>query len=182
MGRPRRADLLPIFRSDAQARVLAAIFLASEERPPHVRVIADETGLPYSTVQREVAALEAAGLVRGTTWATAKVVRPDESSPYFTELQSLILRSYGPAAMLAPALEGRPGVVDAYIFGSWAARYHGEAGGDPATSTCSSSTTTHRLIRTPCRNASSKQASRSAAPSTSSSPTTATGTAHVRPS
>jgi predicted nucleotidyltransferase len=131
MGRSRRPELLPIFRSDAQARVLAAIFLAPEGRPPHVRAIADATGLSYSTVQREVAALEAAQLVHSTTFANAKVVRPDDASPYFAELQSLILKSYGPMTILAGALEGATGIVDAYIFGSWAARYHGEAGPDP---------------------------------------------------
>jgi predicted nucleotidyltransferase len=131
MGRSRRAILPPIFRSEAQGRVLAAVFLAPEGRPPHVRLIANTTGLPYSTVQREVAALEAAGVVHSTTFATAKVVRPDQSSPYFGELKSLVLKTYGPAAALARALEGEAGVVEAYIFGSWAARYHGEPGDDP---------------------------------------------------
>jgi len=131
MGRSRRSQLFPLFRSEAQARVLSAVYLAPEDRAPHVAVIAEETGLAYSTVQREVAALEDAGLVRSTTVGRAKVVRPDTASPVYDELASLVLKTYGPATLLGNALRGSPGVVEAYIFGSWAARYHGERGADP---------------------------------------------------
>jgi predicted nucleotidyltransferase len=59
------------------------------------------------------------------------VIRPNRSSPYYHELRSLLLKSYGPASVLGAVLEGRDGVKDAYIYGSWAARYSGEPGPDP---------------------------------------------------
>lgn len=131
MGRSRRSTVAPIFRSDAQGRVLSAVFLASEGKPVHVREIATRTGVPYSTVQREVDRLVDAGVLRTEAFANAKVVRPNRESPYFRELESLVTKTYGPATMIAEALVNERGVADAYIFGSWAARYHGDAGPTP---------------------------------------------------
>ena len=82
-------------------------------------------------MQREVAILEEADLVRSTPFATAKVVRPNKESPYWTEVSGLALKSLGPAMLVADVLADEPGVSDAYIFGSWAARYSGEPGPDP---------------------------------------------------
>jgi hypothetical protein len=131
VGRSRDAQLLPLFRSDAQARILAAIFLAPDAQPVHIRAIGDRAGVPYSTVQREVARLEEAGLVQATTIGRARVIEPNRSSPYFEELQSLLLKSYGPATVLADILRKHRAVRGAYIYGSWAARYSGEPGPDP---------------------------------------------------
>ena len=43
-------------------------------------------------------------------------------------LTELLLRSFGPRQMLTEELEGVEGIEEAYLFGSWAARYAGEAG------------------------------------------------------
>ena len=131
VGRSRDANLLPLFRSDAQARILATIFLAPDDVPTHVRAVAARTGLPYSTVQREISRLEDARLVESRVIGRSKVVRPNPSSPYFEELTSLLLKSYGPATVLGAVLRGRGGVREAYIYGSWAARYLGDPGHDP---------------------------------------------------
>jgi predicted nucleotidyltransferase len=45
-----------------------------------------------------------------------------------TELPAL---TYGPTAVLGHLLAGVPGVEQAYVYGSWAARYSGEAGPIP---------------------------------------------------
>jgi predicted nucleotidyltransferase len=131
VGRSRDAHLLPLFRSDAQARILAAIFLAPDDQAVHIRAIANRADVPYSTVQREIARLEEAGLVRATTIGRTRVIAPNRSSPYFEEVQSLLIKSYGPAVVLADVLGKHRGVHGAYIYGSWAARYAGEPGPDP---------------------------------------------------
>jgi predicted nucleotidyltransferase len=97
----------------------------------HIREIADRAGVPYSTVQREIARLEESGLVRAMTVGRTRVIEPNQLSPYFNELHSLVLKSYGPATVLGDVLRTHRGVRDAYIFGSWAARYSGEPGPDP---------------------------------------------------
>lgn len=131
MGRSRDANLLPLFRSDAQAKILAAIFLAPEDAPANVRAIAKMTGLPYSTVHREISRLEQARLVESTQAGRSRVIHPNRASPYYHELRSLLLKSYGPAGVLGEILQSRAGVKDAYIYGSWASRYSGEPGSDP---------------------------------------------------
>jgi predicted nucleotidyltransferase len=110
--------------------VLAAVLLTDE--PLHVRAIADRTGLPYSVVQREVDRLEEVGLVRSSRVGAARVVRRVLGHLLDPELRQLLLKTYGPAEVL-PELVGRlAGVREAFLFGSWAARYHGEWGEDPA--------------------------------------------------
>lgn len=130
MGRPRRSPLLPVLRSDALGRTLAAVLFAPDAM--HVRAISDRTQLPYSVVQREIDRLEASRLVRSTRVGTARVVRANAQHPYFAELRALLLKAYGPAETLAELLAGEHDLAEAYIYGSWAARYEGEWGEPPA--------------------------------------------------
>jgi predicted nucleotidyltransferase len=129
MGRSRASTLLPVLRSEALARVAAAILLSDE--PRHVRRIATETSLPYSTVQREIDRLEQAGLVRTTRTGVARIVTIDDRYPYLAEVRALLLKAYGPIAILGELLDGVEGVDEAYVFGSWARRYEGEWGPAP---------------------------------------------------
>ncbi|MGH2933977.1 MAG: MarR family transcriptional regulator [Gaiellaceae bacterium] len=130
MGRARRPPLVPLPWSEAQGRVLAAVVLAGEGL--HLRAIADRTGLPYSVVQREVNRLERARLADSTKIHTARVVRANAAHPLYPELRALLLKAYGPGEVMRELLATEPGVVDAYLFGSWAARYEGEWGEPPA--------------------------------------------------
>ncbi len=122
--------LLPIFRSRGQGRLLARIYLHPEEPIP-LAGLAREIGLDATTVLREVNRLEDAGLVVSDRIGRARVVRPDERSPFYPELSALLFKAFGPATVLARSLRNLPGVEAAYIFGSWAGRYHGEAGPAP---------------------------------------------------
>ncbi|MGD0713912.1 MAG: winged helix-turn-helix domain-containing protein, partial [Gaiellaceae bacterium] len=81
--------LLPIFRSRGQGRLLARIFLHPEEPIP-LAGLAREIGLDATTVLREVNRLEDAGLVVSDRIGRARVVRPDERSPFYPELSALL--------------------------------------------------------------------------------------------
>ena len=131
MDRSTASSLLPIFRSDALARVLASILLAREDEPAHISAIAERVGLPYSTVHREVSRLVEAGLAETRQVGRSRVVVPNRASPYFDDLRSLLLKSYGPKTVLGEVLHQHAEVVGAYIYGSWASRYLGEPGQDP---------------------------------------------------
>ena len=122
--------LLPLFRSDAQARLLAALYLRPEERRT-LSALARELGLSHSTLSREADRLEQAGLLRSEHIGKQRLLHPDESSPYFPALLELLERAFGPLPLLEQALNGQPGIEQAYLFGSWAARYRGEAGVAP---------------------------------------------------
>src|SRR5260370_32012330 len=53
-------------------------------------------------------------------------------SPLTGALTELLLRSFGPRQVLADELADVPGIENAYLFGSWAARYAGQEGHPPA--------------------------------------------------
>src|SRR3989304_4278590 len=129
--RTNAPPLLPIFRSRGQGLLLARVFLHPEEPIP-LAGLAREIGLDAGRGLREVNRLEQAGLVVSERIGRARVVRPDERSPLYPELSALIFKAFGPSTVLARMLRGLPGGEAAYIFGSWASRYHGEAGPAPA--------------------------------------------------
>jgi predicted nucleotidyltransferase len=69
--------------------------------------------------------------VTSERFAQARVVRPNEGNPYLADLRSLVLKAYGPAAVIGELLAPLADVEAAYVFGSWAARLAGEAGPPP---------------------------------------------------
>jgi predicted nucleotidyltransferase len=123
--------LLPLFRSDGQRRLLARVYLASD-RPAPLSELARELAIDRGGLKREADRLERAGLVRSERVGRQRYLYPDEGSPYFRDLYSLLVKAFGPALFIAPELAAIDGIDDAYLYGSWAARYHGEVGLDPA--------------------------------------------------
>lgn len=98
----------------------------------HLRAISEHTQLPYSVVQREIDRLEKGHLLRSTRFASSRIVRPNENHPLLPELRALLLKAYGPREVLSELLATEGGIAEAYIYGSWAARYRGEWGEPPA--------------------------------------------------
>lgn len=123
--------LLPLFRSDGQGRLLARVYLDAD-RPAPLADLARELNLDKGGVTREADRLERAGLVRSERIGRQRLLRPNEESVYFSELYCLLLKAFGPQRLIGPALAEIPGVQAAYLFGSWAARYLGRPGSDPA--------------------------------------------------
>lgn len=124
-------NLLPIFRSDGQSRILARLFLHPDRRFS-LSDLARETDLNPASVQREVTRLEAAGIVATTRVGTARIVHVDETSPIHDELSGLVVKTLGPPVVLAAALAELSGIERAFIFGSWASRMLGHVGAVPA--------------------------------------------------
>jgi predicted nucleotidyltransferase len=129
--RTEAPPLLPIFRSEGQGRLLARVYLAPD-RPAPLAEIARELGLDSGGLTREADRLERAGLVRSERIGRQRLLRPNTDSPYYNDLHGLLLTAFGPAAAIGPALGRISGVEAAYLFGSWAARYLGEPGPEPA--------------------------------------------------
>jgi predicted nucleotidyltransferase len=122
--------LLPIFRSAGQARILERIFLGGSERS--LAALARETELAASRVHDEVSRLEDAGLLVSRRVGNSRFVSANRSSPYFPEVESLLMKAFGPVPVLEDRLSGVTGIEEAYVFGSWATRYLGEPGPPPA--------------------------------------------------
>jgi predicted nucleotidyltransferase len=85
-------------------------------------------GVPLATAHREVERLERAGLVESTRMRRERRVLANRASPFFPELQSLLVKAFGPIAVLRGLLERISGVEEAYVFGSWARRSLGVPG------------------------------------------------------
>lgn len=125
-----RPTLLPLFRSENQVRLLAALLFDPLERYT-ITELADRTGIPQPSVSREVKHLIASGVVRADVERGRRLIGADVESPILPELTSLMLKTVGPVAVLEDALRDLPGVDAAYVYGSWARRYTGEPGDAP---------------------------------------------------
>ena len=86
---------------------------------------------PQPTVAREVERLVEAGLLETELRSGRRSVWTNTTSPIFDELHSILLKTIGPKAVLETQLRGLRGVDRALIYGSWARRYHGQAGALP---------------------------------------------------
>lgn len=89
------------------------------------------TGSANPTVHHEVERLEKAGVLTSHRVGNVRIVRPNPRLAYSGELRSLLLKTYGPVAVLSHLLPQVERVREAYIFGSWARRYEGETGLSP---------------------------------------------------
>lgn len=118
-------DLLPIFRSDEQARLLSEIFLNAPEGSS-LAALARATGISPSGVHKEIERLERAGIVASERIGRSRIVRPNDASPFYRELRSLLMKAFGPAPRLRSALAAVDGIDDAFIFGSWARAVEGD--------------------------------------------------------
>ncbi|MGI8680321.1 MAG: MarR family transcriptional regulator [Jatrophihabitans sp.] len=119
--------LAPIFRSDTQLQILGATYL-EPERHFTIPELVERSSRPQPTVAREVDRLTESGLLETELRSGRRSVWANTTSPIFNELHSILLKTIGPKAVLEKQLRGLRGVDRALIYGSWARRYHGEAG------------------------------------------------------
>lgn len=122
--------LAPLFRSDQQMRILAVLFTNPGEEFA-IGEIAQRADVAQATVSREVARLAEHGLVVTRMMGRNKLVRPNWSLPWAPEVRRILDQTVGVLGRLGEALSGLEGVEDAFVFGSWAARYSGEPGPYP---------------------------------------------------
>ncbi|MEO3809898.1 hypothetical protein ABGB17_12935 [Sphaerisporangium sp. B11E5] len=123
-------DLLPIFRSRFQADLLTRMYLSDREFS--ITELATLLGHPVSTAQREVDRLVVAGLVRERRVGRTRLVRANTDTVVYRPLAQLLTASFGPPAIIAEEFKPVAGIHELKIFGSWAARYHGHPGPQPA--------------------------------------------------
>ena len=94
--------------------------------------LAARLGASLAAVQRESDRLEIAGILRSRKVGNTRLVSADSTSPVFEPLAELLLRSFGPAEVIRAEFTEIAGIDELHLFGSWAARYHGERGHSPA--------------------------------------------------
>lgn len=122
--------LLPLLRSRLQGEILATTYLSPEEEFS-LTDLARKADASVKAISHEVARLVDAGLLADRRVGNVRLVRRGASSPLTVPLTDLLAVTYGPLPVLSAALAAVPGVEQAYIYGSWAARFEGEAGPVP---------------------------------------------------
>ncbi len=111
-------------------RLLGQLFLHPDQEQT-IAELEQAARIPQQTVSREVNRLLRAGLLRDRRVGRLHFIRPNDASPYFSDLSGLLLKALGPQPVLAERLNDLQGIEEAYIFGSWARRYKGEPGQPP---------------------------------------------------
>jgi DNA-binding transcriptional ArsR family regulator len=121
--------LAPLFRSEGQARLLAALLLAGEELT--LTDLADRADLAYATAHRETARLLDAGLLAQRRVGNTRLLSGNPDSPLLEPVRAILRVATGPVVLLRQELEALEGIRCAFLFGSFAARAHGVPGPAP---------------------------------------------------
>ena len=124
------SPLLPLLRSRVQGDVLALLYL-DPDTEYGVSEIAAQVGASVKAVHHEISRLAKSGLLVDRKRGNLRLVRAEQESVVFGPLSDLLAVTYGPLPVLKRALADVDGIEQAYIYGSWAARYRGEPGTVP---------------------------------------------------
>ncbi len=122
--------LLPLLPSRATGALLALLYLHPDRDYSLTeagRLIAASPKVMHTEADR----LVTAGLVREARRGRARLLRAETSGPVSRPLTDLLAVTYGPLPVLTDLLSEVPRVDQAFIYGSWAARYLGEPGPVP---------------------------------------------------
>lgn len=122
--------LVPIFRTETQARVLAVLYLRAE-LDWTLASLARELGTVSSTLHPEIRRLEEAELITATSIGRSRVLKPNASHPIAEPLTEILRYMYGPQTIVSEEFGQIPETAVLLIFGSWAARHVGEQGPPP---------------------------------------------------
>src|SRR5450755_1114995 len=80
---------------------------------------------PESTVHGEVERLVRTGVLTSRRLGRARLIEPNTDNPATRPLRDLVLIAYGPQYVMGEQLAGVGGISEAFLHGSWAARFHG---------------------------------------------------------
>lgn len=124
------SPLLPLLRSRAQGDLLALLYL-HPDRDYSLTEAASLIGVSVKTVHTEASRLVESGLVTDSRRGNVRLLRAASDTPVARPLTDLLAVTYGPLPVLTDLLADVHGADEAVIYGSWAARYHGEVGPVP---------------------------------------------------
>ena len=117
-----RVSIADALFTQTQQRVLAVVF-GNVSRSYYASEIIARAQIGSGAVQRELARLEASGLITSERIGNQKHYRANERSPVFGPLRELVLRTTGLVDVLREALAPLvPQLVAAFVFGSMARR------------------------------------------------------------
>jgi len=130
MRKPAPA-LLPIFRSQLQAQLLSWLYLRAQEEFT-LSQLARKLEVSPGALHAEVDRLVEASVLRDRRVGRSRLVQANTAARIARPLGELLLVTYGPEWVIAEEFADTSGVRQVVIYGSWARRYRGEAGREPA--------------------------------------------------
>jgi predicted nucleotidyltransferase len=110
--------------------LLALLYLHPEDEYSLTEA-ASAIGASLNAVHYEADKLSEGGLITTRKRGNLRLIQAVTDSPLARPLTDLLAVTYGPLPVLTDLITGVGGVAEAYIYGSWAARYHGEPGPTP---------------------------------------------------
>lgn len=122
--------LLPMLRSEGQARVMTAVFV-SATAPLSIAEIAKAADVTQRVALIEVDRLVGAALVTDERRGRARLITPNAANPAVAPLTALLEVTFGPEPLIRAALSDIADIEAAYIYGSWAERRAGAPGHAP---------------------------------------------------
>jgi DNA-binding transcriptional ArsR family regulator len=128
--RPMPPALLPILRSQVAGDLLALLYLHPEDEFSLTEA-ARAIGASLNAVHYEAVKMSEAGLISTRKRGNLRLVRATTDTLLSRPLTDLLAVTYGPLPVLTDLLADVKGIAEAYIYGSWAARYRGEPGPAP---------------------------------------------------
>jgi DNA-binding transcriptional ArsR family regulator len=111
--------IAPFFRSDLQARLLAALLLGSDAELSAAD-LQSKVGASRAGVHQELMRLLDAGVVERRMVGRSALYRPAAESPLIEPLTALVARTVGVEPELRRVLVSVDGIEAAAIYGSWA--------------------------------------------------------------
>lgn len=127
--RTQAPPVAPIFRSDGQARLLAAVMLIEDELS--LTELAERADLAYPTAHREVGRLLDAAILTERRVGRTRLIRANPDSPLTAPLREILTVTAGPQVRLAEEFAAIDGIEAAFLYGSFAARLLGVEGAAP---------------------------------------------------
>lgn len=107
------------------------MLLLHPEREYTQTELANLLNTPLATVQREVDRLAGAGLITERRVGRARLLMANQRSRYARPLTELMTIAFGPHVVIGEEFADIARADAIAIYGSWAARYHGEPGAAP---------------------------------------------------
>jgi predicted nucleotidyltransferase len=104
---------------------LLTLFLLNPEKEYYVREIVRMTGENYNAVRRELANLDAFGLITGQKKGNQQYYSVNRLFFLYDDLQKIVLKTEGIAKVIRDGLAEQDGIACMFIYGSFA---RGEAG------------------------------------------------------
>jgi predicted nucleotidyltransferase len=117
-GRSARKSLADALLTRTQQRVLGSLF-GHPERSYYASELIREAGTGSGAAQRELARLEASGLIVANRIGHQKHYQANDASPLYSELRNIVLKTVGLAEPLRDALKPlSKSIRAAFVYGS----------------------------------------------------------------